>query len=196
MTTDGEIIAASLVAPAAFGELYVRHGPVIFRFAARRLNRQLAEDVLSETFATAFAKRARFDESWDTALPWLYGIAIREIQRHRRLEARTWSALAGTPAESMIDSITPTEQRLDARSGLHRLGDALRAMAQRDRDVLLLYAWADLDYAAIAVALDIPVGTVRSRLNRARRILQAAHTTLMTDEGDDDERPHPAPQPA
>lgn len=199
MTTDSALIKASLSEPASFGDLYRRHAAPVFRYAARRLDRQAAEDVLSQTFVVAFTKRTRFDHSWESALPWLLGIATREIARHRTVEARAWEAVQRsdygvTEAEDVSAAIS---QRLDARAAVRQLGGALRTLPERDRDVLLLHAWADLDYAGIATALDIPIGTVRSRLNRARRILRAAQTSLIRpDSGEDDERPDTAPHTA
>jgi RNA polymerase sigma factor (sigma-70 family) len=197
VTTDSALIAASLTEPSRFGDLFRRHATAIFRYASRRLDGIAAEDVLSETFVVAFAKRARFDHAWESALPWLFGIATREIARYRKAEARAWDAMRRDPSADVADVADAVGERVDAATAVRALGSALSSMPSRDRDVLLLYAWADLDYAAIAVALDIPVGTVRSRLNRARRVLRAADGLKnVTQEGDDDERPHPAPRVA
>lgn len=197
MTTDSALIAASLTEPSRFGDLFRRHAGVIFRYASRRLDTGAAEDVLSETFVVAFAKRARFNHAWESALPWLFGIATREIARYRKAEARAWDAVRRDPSADIPDVADAIGNRVDASVAVRALGAALSSMPGRDRDVLLLYAWADLDYAGIAVALDIPIGTVRSRLNRARRILRAADgLTNLTQEGDDDERPHTAPRVA
>jgi RNA polymerase sigma factor (sigma-70 family) len=196
VTTDSALITASLTEPSRFGDLFRRHAGPIFRYASRRLDAGAAEDVLSETFVIAFAKRARFNHAWESALPWLFGIATREIARYRKAEARAWDAVRRDPSADIADIAEAAGDRVDAAVAVKALGAALSAMPSRDRDVLLLYAWADLDYAAIAVALDIPIGTVRSRLNRARRILRTTPgLTNSTTEGDgDDERPHPAPR--
>jgi RNA polymerase sigma-70 factor (ECF subfamily) len=176
VSTDSEIIRRSRDSPAAFAELYDRHAVAIHRYASRRLA-QAADDIMSETFLVAFERRAAFDESAMDARPWLYGIATTLLKKHRRQEARAWRGLlAGGAVEQAVLSRGPEAQddRLDAELGIRRLAAAIRSMAARDRDVLLLYAWGDLDYAGIARALDVPVGTVRSRLNRARRQLRQA----------------------
>lgn len=175
MTTDSAIIHDSLAEPGRFAEVYDRHARTLYRYLAARLGVDAAHDVLSESFMVAFEVRHRFDLTYDDARPWLFGIANRLVRKHRRLEAqhlRSSIAAEGShlPDHTPIDEL---EQRLDASTAMTRLRAAVNRMPATDRDVLLLYAWADLDYAAIARAIGIPIGTVRSRLNRARRILRA-----------------------
>ena len=84
-------------------------------------------------------------------------------------------ALARTGLDPVTDGDSePVDQRVSARAVQRDLAAALARLAARDRDVLLLIAWADLSYEEVAVALDIPVGTVRSRLNRARSKVREA----------------------
>jgi RNA polymerase sigma-70 factor (ECF subfamily) len=78
------------------------------------------------------------------------------------------------PAQIAPDLIDQAGARIDAERLTRRLGKALRRLSDADRDTLLLYAWGDLDYASIAAAMQVPIGTVRSRLNRARRQLRRA----------------------
>ena len=73
-----------------------------------------------------------------------------------------------------IESVIQAWDRVEAQVKARQLTKALDGLAQRDRDVLLLTAWAGLDSTEVAQALDIPVGTVRSRLHRARHHLRAA----------------------
>ena len=179
MSTDSEIIRRSRDTPAAFAELYDRHAAVIHRYASRRIG-EAADDIMSETFLVAFERRAAFDESVTDARPWLYGIATTLLKKHRRQEARAWRGLvAGGAADETVavrDAVAGHDDRLDAELGIRRLAAAIRRMPARDRDALLLYAWGDLDYEGVAQALDVPVGTVRSRLNRARLTLRASTT--------------------
>ncbi|HEY4226677.1 MAG TPA: sigma-70 family RNA polymerase sigma factor [Pseudolysinimonas sp.] len=173
MSTDSEIICRSQETPAAFAELYDRHAIAIHRYASRRIG-AAADDVMSETFLVAFERRAAFDQSVQDARPWLYGIATTLLKKHRRQEAQAWKGLvAGAAAEKAVVADGP-DDRLDAELGIRRLATAIRRMNARDRDALLLYAWGDLDYEGVARAMDVPVGTVRSRLNRARRQLRQA----------------------
>ena len=192
VNTDSDVIQASLAAPAKFEEVWHRHSATVFRYAASRLGPEAAEDVLSATFLIAFRKRARFDLVRTDAAPWLLGIATHEIHRHRRTEARTLDTLHRHMSGEEHESTPRLAEQLDAAAALRQAGATLRAMPERDRDVLLLYAWGELDYAAIADALRIPIGTVRSRLNRARRTLRTAHPHRPTNEGDTHGRLDPA----
>lgn len=173
MTTDSAIIRDSLTDPARFAALYDRHARRLYRFLAARLGAHAAEDVLSETFLVAFQARARFDPAFDDSGPWLFGIATRLVKKHRRIEARHLATTAAG-ADDPSDPTSAVDDALDAARTMSSLRSRLLRLHQRDRDALLLYAWADLNYEQIATALAIPVGTVRSRLNRARRILRAA----------------------
>ncbi|WP_022889051.1 RNA polymerase sigma factor [Agromyces italicus] len=174
MSTDRDIIARSLESPAAFSELYDRHAPRVHRFAARRVGSHAADDVMSETFLVAFERRGRFDGSRDDAMPWLYGIATTLLKKRARLEARAWRGLAAAHAatEPHLDATDAVGDRIDAEAALGRLGRVIARMPRAERDTLLLYALGDLDYSGVAEALEVPIGTVRSRLNRARRRLR------------------------
>ncbi|MFF9221870.1 RNA polymerase sigma factor [Streptomyces viridosporus] len=172
---DAELIAASLEEPERFAALFDRHAPAIHQYVARRLGRDAADDVTAETFLTAFRIRARFDPARAGVRPWLYGIAAKQIGRHRREEVRALKLLARTGHDPVADSWTDSaDDRLAAEAAARPLAGALAQLSAGDRHVLLLFAWADLGYQEIAEALDIPVGTVRSRLNRARRKLRTA----------------------
>ena len=203
VSTDSEIIRRSQDIPAAFAELYDRHAVAIHRYASRRLA-EAADDIMSETFLVAFERRAAFDESVTDARPWLYGIATTLLKKHRRQEARAWRGLvAGGAAEQTVavqGSVEAQDDRLDAELGIRRLATAIRRMPVRDRDALLLYAWGDLDYEGVARALDVPIGTVRSRLNRARRQLRQASgrdaSAKEVDHGRESGRTDAAPQGA
>ena len=172
---DAVVIERSLREPEAFAALFDRHADAIHVYVARRLGREAADDLLAETFAVAFARRRRYDLQRADALPWLYGIATNLVNGHRRTEARRLQALARTPPpdalEPMADVVAAQVTAAAARVALHA---ALARLPRRQRDVVLLSAWADLDYQQISDALGVPVGTVRSRLHRARNRLRAA----------------------
>lgn len=165
--SDREAIAASLDEPRAFVVVFERHFDAIFRYLRRRVGRDLAEELAAETFTAAFASRRRFDaRAWD-ARPWLYGIAVNLLRHHYRSEERELRAYA----RSAVDPLGFEEplDRIDAAASEAQVAEALAELAPVEREVLLLFAWADLSYPEIADVLEIPVGTVRSRLNRARR---------------------------
>ncbi len=171
--TDAALISKSLDDAEAFALLYDRHAAAIHRFVARRLGEHAADDLVAETFLAAFRRRHLYQLDRLDARPWLYGIVTRLIGRHRRAEVRMWRAIARSGIDpGTADELGRAENRLAARSHRRSLAAALAKLSVRDRHALLLVAWADLSYEEVAVALGIPVGTVRSRLNRARRQLR------------------------
>ncbi|MFJ6807865.1 RNA polymerase sigma factor [Streptomyces anulatus] len=172
---DARVIAESLVQPELFGELYYRHVGAIHRYVARRLGEDAAEDITADTFLSAFRVRSRYDLSRPNAQPWLYGIAANLIGKQRRAEVRALRAIARTGHDPVADAWTErSDSRLTAQAAQPSLAGALAELSAGDRHVLLLVAWADLNYQEVAEALSIPVGTVRSRLNRARRKVRLA----------------------
>ena len=176
MSEDSDIIRRSGATPAAFAELYDRYARAVFRYAAGRVGNGYADDIMSETFLVAFERRKSFDITIGDARPWLFGIATTLMRKHSRVEAKAWKGLVADGAAAVPDdAIEAIGSRIDAEFAVKAIAAALRKMPTRDRDALLLYAWADLDYEGVAQALRIPVGTVRSRLNRARRTLRAAN---------------------
>ncbi|MFJ6988249.1 MULTISPECIES: RNA polymerase sigma factor [unclassified Streptomyces] len=172
---DAAVIGASLTRPERFGELFQRYAADIHRYAARRLGEDAAEDITADTFLTAFRARGRYDLDRAHARPWLYGIAARLIGRHRRSEVRALRALSRTGLDPVAASWTErSDSRVVADAARAALAGALAGLSAGDRHVLLLVAWADLSYAEVAEALSVPVGTVRSRLNRARKKVRRA----------------------
>ena len=168
--TDAAVIAASITEPGRFGVLFDRHATVLFRYLVRRVGVDEADSLLGEVFRVAFEKRSTYDCGRPNARPWLYGIATNLLARHRRREARRIHATArllsrqppaGDPADEIVAD-------LDARQLWPRVADAVAGLPEEERDALLLFVWEELSYEDIALALGVPVGTVRSRLNRAR----------------------------
>jgi RNA polymerase sigma factor (sigma-70 family) len=172
--TDAEVIASSMTSPSSFGELFDRHATTMFRYFVRRVGPDQADSLLGDLFRIAFERRASFDTARPEARPWLYGIASNLLAKHRRREARRLQATARlvrrttTPADPFDD----VDARLDAANLWTRIAAAIATLPPGERDALLLFAWEDLPYDQIASALDIQVGTVRSRLNRARARLR------------------------
>jgi RNA polymerase sigma factor (sigma-70 family) len=165
MRDDAGIIRAARRDPAAFAEIFDRHFESVHAFARRRVGADLADEIASETFVRAFDLRASYDLGVRDARPWLLGIAANLMRRHWRTEKRRLAAYARLPREDGLDVPVADGAALAA------LLDGLR---KEERDVLFLHALADLSYEEIAAALGIPVGTVRSRLSRARRRLREA----------------------
>jgi RNA polymerase sigma-70 factor (ECF subfamily) len=168
--SDSAVIADSLKTPGAFGVIFDRHGSTLLRFLARRVDPSDAEDLLGEVFRIAFERRSTFEQDRNSARPWLYGIAANVVAKHYRSEARRHRAIARLSADRALDD-DPAERAVaaaDASVRWTRVMDAIGALAEAERQVLLLFAWEELSYGEIALTLGIPVGTVRSRLSRGR----------------------------
>jgi RNA polymerase sigma factor (sigma-70 family) len=171
---DSEAILASAGAPAGFAAIFDRHFDAVHAYLQRRVGPDLADELSAQTFLVAFDKRGSYDSAQLDARPWLLGIATNLLRRHHRDEVRQLRAYARSVADPVLDSFEGVETRLDASKMRRQLVDALTDVPGEELDVLLLYAWAELSYPEIARALDIPVGTVRSRLSRARGRIRAA----------------------
>jgi RNA polymerase sigma-70 factor (ECF subfamily) len=178
--SDAAVITASLDEPARFGAIFDRHATTVFRYLVRRVGVDDAESLLGDVFRLAFEKRATYDSERPNARPWLYGIATNLLAHHRRAEARRIGATARLlarrpPGDDMTDQVV---EKLDAEELWPHVAEAVAALPKGERDALLLYVWEELSYDEIAYALDVPVGTVRSRLNRARENLRELRASI------------------
>jgi RNA polymerase sigma-70 factor (ECF subfamily) len=167
-STDAQVIAASASDPRSFAAIFDRHFADIDRYLARRVGASLADDLAADTFVVAFRSRARYDPAAPDARPWLFGIAANLLRRHWRTERRRLRAYARTGIDPLWEEADDADRRIDALAAGRALAGALASLSAAEREVLLLFAWADLSYDEIASALGIPVGTVRSRLSRGR----------------------------
>jgi RNA polymerase sigma factor (sigma-70 family) len=170
--SDAEVIGRSLGEPEAFGLIYDRHAATLLRFLGCRAGAKVAEGLVGELFRIAFERRKTFDPSRATALPWLYGIGSNLLAKHRRGEARRLRASARMVAAGEAADGRASTAALDARLLFPRVADAIEALPDDEREALLLFAWEELPYQSMAEALELPIGTVRSRLNRARAHLR------------------------
>ncbi len=160
---DIRALEASLEEPAAFDAIFLRHHLAIRRYLHPRVGQPaVAEDLAAETFLRAFAAREGFRDRGHGVRAWLFQIATNLLRDELRARRRR---VLGVP----VGAETAAAPDLPADPALAR---QLRALPRAQLEVLLLYAWADLGYEEIAVALGIRVGTVRSRLARARAQLQ------------------------
>ena len=161
---------------AAFAELFDDHADAVFRHAARVLgDRTGAEDVVSLTFLEAWRLRGRLLPDGDDVRPWLFGIATNVLRNITRSGRRHQRALARLPAPEVVpDCADAVVDRLADTTELAAARRALEGLRPHEREVFVLCVWSQLDYAAAAEALGVPVGTVRSRLARARARLRAS----------------------
>jgi RNA polymerase sigma factor (sigma-70 family) len=169
-TSDDDIgqLRRSIAEPAAFRAVFERHHPAVRRYLHHRVGDPgVAEELAAEAFARAFAARERFADHGHGVRAWLFTIATNLLRDELRARTRRRSLterLRGEPARSVAPPL-PADPELAA---------ALAALRRDELDVLLLHAWGELSYDEIAAALDLPIGTVRSRLHRARARLRAA----------------------
>ena len=157
----------------AFGALFDRHAKAIYNYCFRRIGSwATAEDLLSVVFIEAWRRRDK-DLPPAMVLPWLYGIATNVVRNQRRAERRHAAALRRVPApRPEPDFAASSEARVDGEWQAHGALEVLQKLPRREQDVFVLCAWMELSYEDAAVALGMPVGTVRSRLSRARARLR------------------------
>lgn len=168
LSTDAELLARSVDEPALFAGLYERHGLAVRRYVVRRIGDAAGDDLSSEVFVRAFRARGRYRAEHDVALPWLLGIANNVIADHRRRERRRLAGL-----ERLSREAAALVEHPDAELA-PELVAALRRLPAAERDTLLLVVWGELTQEEAAAALGVPIGTISSRITRARKRLGAA----------------------
>ena len=166
---DAELLRVAVRDHGAFDVVYRRHYRAVATYVARRIGAQGVEDVTAEVFVRAFRARDAYAPVHDSALPWLLGIASRVLSEQRRRERRRLATLERLQRERPRVALDTGETEVDAS-----LIRELRRLPASDRDTLLLVSWGELSYAEAATALGVPIGTVRSRIARARRRLGLA----------------------
>lgn len=169
--SDSRVIERSLTEPACFEIIFDRHYDHVYAFMARAIGPDGA-DLAQDVFRIAFQDRRRFRLDVGSAKPWLFGIARNVLRRWYRTQARRRVGWLHLDREESLDFTTDAINRLSAAALRDELRNAIRALPSHERDVLLLFALADLSYAEIGEVVGAPVGTVRSRLHRARRRLE------------------------
>jgi RNA polymerase sigma factor (sigma-70 family) len=176
ITSDAELIESSWSEPERFTAIFDKHFTSVYSFCARQAGAWAGEEMASEVFSRAFANRRSYDLSKLNARPWLFGIALNVVRESRRAIARGDAAYQRAASSASIGSIDPATfiaAALDAGKDLARVALALAEFPPEEVETLLLHIWDELSYIECAEALGIPVGTVRSRLNRLRNRLRA-----------------------
>jgi RNA polymerase sigma factor (sigma-70 family) len=177
---DGETSDARLWARAcagdqsAFGELFVRHANRVHNYCFRRTGSwTLAEDATSQTFMEAWRRRSSIVVS-DSLLPWLFVAANNVCRNSDRARRRTANLLAKAPLPNDVgDHADEVAARIDDERQMQHVLSALRTLKRADQDVVAMCDWEGLSYDEAAAVLGVPIGTVRSRLSRARARLKA-----------------------
>jgi RNA polymerase sigma-70 factor (ECF subfamily) len=174
----------------AFGQLFDAYAHTVYNHAFR-LTRDwsTAEDVMSLTFLEAWRQHGRVNVEGGSLRPWLLGIATNLVSNQRRAARRHRQVMAQLPPapENVPDFAEEAAGRIDDAARIAALHDALTRLRGPDREVLALCVWAGLDYQEAAEALGVPVGTVRSRLSRARAKLHRLTETAARRAGQEKE---------
>lgn len=172
--TDAEIIEASLADPSEFEEIFRRHHSAIYQYAVRKVGVVNADDLAADVFVRALSIRERYDLSKIDCRPWLYGIAGNLAgDRLRRLRRRIRALFKAPSRQREVDRTADSDDRLVAEDLSDEINAALRELSGDDRTTFLLFALEGLSYAEIGKFLDVPAGTVGSRISRVRsRILE------------------------
>jgi len=176
---DVELWRAAATDPEAFGELYERHAQAVYAFCARRTgDLALADDLTSVVFLEAWRRRSSVRLDGRSALPWLLGTAHNVVRNQRRSLRRHRAALLRISA----DGVSPSGEdeaiaRVDAQRALSAALEAVGRLPREQQDAVNLVLWSGLSYEDAARTLGIPIGTVRSRIARARTALGTSLAT-------------------
>ena len=183
---------------AAFERVFDRYADLVYRFVRRRTgDADLAEDVAAQVFLEAWRQRSKVRLLNGSLRSWLLGVASNLVRRHWRSLGRKQRAIARLPLPAPVwDHADDVAGRVDDQRRLAGLHSLLQAMPQKHVEVLLLWAWEELSYDEIAQVLDVPVGTVRSRLSRARKRLSDGEGTVTSDRAFPDRKPDGDGSPA
>lgn len=174
--TDGALWRqAAAGSTPSFGALFDRHARAVYNYCFRRVGDwALAEDLMSIVFLEAWRKRRGLVLSGESVLPWLLGVATNVVRNQRRALRRFDAALTRLPkGDYQHDFADEIVDRLDDERRMQAILRAVRRLPQRQQEVLALCAWSGLTYEEAAIALNVPIGTVRSRLSRARKGVRA-----------------------
>jgi RNA polymerase sigma-70 factor (ECF subfamily) len=171
----------------AFSELYDAYARAVYNHAQRLTGDwSTAEEVMGDTFLDAWRNRERLEPDGGTLKPWLLGMATNKARNANRGLGRRLAFLARRPAPPPVaDFADETAGRLDDARRLAAVRQVYGRLRRGEREVLALCVWSGLDYAQAAEALGVPVGTVRSRLSRAReRLRRLTDERLREEQGD------------
>jgi len=160
-------------------DVYSEHADGLFGYLARRVGRDLAEDLLADTFVEAMASGSSFDPERGSMRAWLFGIASNLVRRHWRTEERRLRALTRDAASPVtgIDpllTVTGVVDRVDAATQAEALIGELGRLEDVDRELLALTGWESMSSAEAGAVVGMNAATVRSRVRRARARLRAA----------------------
>ncbi|MGH9171206.1 MAG: RNA polymerase sigma factor [Acidimicrobiales bacterium] len=164
----------SLADPAIFARSFHAHYQAIYAYCARRVDLSDAGDLASEVSVRAFRGKERFGPKSGAVKAWLIGIAAHVVTDYLRSRSRLNRCVEEFASARQLVANEPSTDAIDDKQTLDKVISELRRLPDRDLEPLLMFAWDNLSYEEIATALGIAVGTVKSRINRARRRLRVA----------------------
>ncbi|WP_427896218.1 RNA polymerase sigma factor [Kribbella sp. GL6] len=177
---DGELWERG---PDGFGVLFDRHAKVVYNFVFRRIGSWSdAEDLTSLVFLHAWRRRGDVVLVHDSALPWLLRTADYVVRNERRRQRFRWLNLhKQVPATDEPDHADRVAARIDDEREARQLRALLAKLPRHEQEIVELCFWSGLDAQSAAVALDVPLGTVKSRLARARKRLRELSVVVPSD---------------
>ena len=176
-SSDSSWIRASLTDPQQFAVIFERHAEAVHRYLARRVEHSAVDDLLAESFVIAFRTRRAYKDAYLDSRPWLFGIATNVVHHHRRSEGRRMAMVGrvtqGIPRDNDLSDVADdVVSRHELEDQFELIRTLLSQVDEKYLDVLMLFTGPQLSYEEISRALGIPVGTVRSRMSRARAQLR------------------------
>lgn len=172
----------------AFDEIVLRHRDSVYRFVRARLGalRVEAEDITQDVLVLAYRRLARF-EGRSRLRTWILGVAVNVCRERRRAAASRPPGLdrevESEPLRALPDGSPGLEAALEKRELQEAVRSAIEALAPHHREAILLREIEGLSYEEMAELLEVPVGTVRSRLHNARAALAERLLPLAADGG-------------
>jgi RNA polymerase sigma factor (sigma-70 family) len=173
--TDVELLFRSREDPEAFAVFYEQHAEPLLRFFARRtLDPEAAAELMAETFAEAFASRARFRDRGHGAVGWLYGIGKHQLSRyfrHGRVDARARRRLGMPERTVSTEDYERIEELIDFEQVGRAIGQAFSLLSEDQREALTLRVVEGRTYREVAEALRCTEETARARVSRGLKRL-------------------------
>ena len=159
----------------AFGELFERHSTAVYNHCFRRTaSWSRAEDLTSVVFLEAWRQRSSVRLHGDSILPWLLAVANNVLRNSNRSQRRYRRLIQAVPVSAtQPDFGEQVSSRLDDERAMATVLSEIRRLTVRQQEVIALCDWSALSTEEAAIAMDVPVGTVKSRLSRTHQRLRA-----------------------
>lgn len=164
----------------AFSHLFSAHQRSIFRYAAYMCGTDAADDVVQDTFLAVLRQSSRHDAPAGTIGGYLFGIARHLVLKELGVRREELVEDIGTVSDAAVTEDATVLNDLSRAETIETVRAAVRSLPPAYREVIVLCELQEMDYAEAAALIECPIGTVRSRLHRARALLvtRLAHSPL------------------